>query len=78
MEELTNMFVELLRAYGSVDLAEAEFKRIILDDAQLHETYHTWCDENGYTERNGFLDFAEEYIANQNSVWDSLADEYDG
>ena len=77
MEELTNMFVELLRAYGSVDLAEAEFKRIMSDDAQLHETYRTWCDENGYTERSGFLDFAEEYIANQNSVWDSLTDEYD-
>lgn len=77
MEELTEMFVALLDSHGSVDVADAEFKRIIADDSELHDRYREWCEENGHSERHGFLDFAEEYIANQNSVWDSLTDEYD-
>lgn len=77
MSELLNTFDELLRSYGSVDMAEAEFKRLLADDNELHDAYRQWCDENGHTERHGFLDYAEEYIANQNSVWDSLNDDFD-
>lgn len=77
MEELTTLFDELLRSYGNVDVAESEFKRLMSDDDDLHELYRLWCDETGHTERRGFLDYAEEYIANQNSVWDTLTDDYD-
>jgi len=77
MDELINTFNELLRAYGNVDIAEAEFKRLMADDQELHELYREWCDETGHTERHGFLDYAEEYIAHQNSVWDTLADDFD-
>lgn len=77
MEELTNLFDELLRSHRSVDVAESEFKRLILDDNELHATYHQWCEENGHTERHGFLDYAEEYIEHQNSVWDTLNEDYD-
>ncbi|MBP3534384.1 MAG: hypothetical protein J6J53_00070 [Muribaculaceae bacterium] len=77
MEELTNLFDELLRSHGSVDVAESEFKRLMADDSELHDIYRQWCDEHGHTERHGFLDYAEEYIANQNSVWDSLRDDYE-
>lgn len=58
-------------------MAEAEFRRMLLDDDELHAEYHEWCVDNDHTERRGFLDFAEEFIANQNSVWDSFKDEYD-
>lgn len=77
MENLTDLFEQLLRDFGNVDLAEAEFKRMIADDEELHESYRQWCDETGHTERHGFLDFAAEYIENQNSVWDTLTDDYD-
>lgn len=77
MENLTDLFVQLLENLGSVDLAESEFKRMIADDDELHCRYHDWCEETGHTERRGFLDFAEEYIAEQNSIWDSLKDDYD-
>lgn len=77
MENLTELFEQLLRDLGSVDVAEAEFKRLIADDEELHALYREWCGETGHTERRGFLDFAEEFIADQNSVWDSLNDEYD-
>lgn len=74
---METLFIQLLQSHGSVDMAEAELKRMLLDDDELHAEYHEWCQENGHTERHGFLDFAEEYIANQNSVWDSLGNEYD-
>ncbi len=77
MDELLNTFDELLHSHGSVDIAEAEFKRLMADDPELHELYREWCDETGHTERHGFLDYAEDYIANQNSVWDSLRDDFD-
>lgn len=77
MDELLTTFEQVLKANVSVDIAESEFKRMLADDDELHEAYHEWCVENGHTERHGFLDWAEEYIANQNSVWDTLNDEYD-
>lgn len=77
MEDITELFQQLLNDFGGVDLAEAEFKRMIADDDELHAAYHEWCEETGHTERRGFLDYAEEYIDNQNSVWDTLNDDYD-
>lgn len=77
MDDLITLFEHILQSHGNVDIAEAEFKRLIADDAELHADYRSWCEETGHTERNGFLDWAEEYIANQNSVWDTLSDEYD-
>lgn len=77
MEDLKNVFDALLRDYGSVDVAEAEFKRLLADDPHLHGQYREWCHVYGHTERHGFLDYAEEYIANQNSVWEAFDDEYD-
>lgn len=77
MDELLTTFEEVLRSHGNVDIAEAEFKRLIADDNDLHELYREWCAETGHTERHGFLDWAEEYISNQNSVWDTLTDEFD-
>ena len=77
MNNLLSTFNELLRSYGSVDMAEAEFKRLMVDDPKLYDAYREWCELNGHTERRGFLDYAEEYIENQNSIWDTLSDDFD-
>lgn len=47
---------------------------MISDDPELRADYRLWCQDNGHTERYGFLDYAEEFIDMQNSVWDSLTD----
>ena len=73
-EELITLFEQLLREHRSVDIAEAEFKRMVADDPDLRSMYREWCEENGHTERNGFLDYAEEFIESQNSIWDTLTD----
>ena len=55
-------------------MAEAEFKKMIGEDEELHRRYREYCLEVGSTERNGFLDFADEYMDSRESIWDSLND----
>lgn len=72
--ELTNYIISLIETNGSIDVAEAEFKRILSDDHELRDQYREWCDENGYSPRRGFAEFAEEYNESREAVWDSLSD----
>ena len=74
MDNFTDLFDSLLHNCGSIDVAEAEFKRMIADDADLRADYRQWCLETGHTERCGFMDYADEYLDSQDSVWDSLTD----
>lgn len=74
MEEITSIFNNYITQFGSIDIAEAEFKKAIHEDDELHELYREWCHEVGSTEKTGFLDYADEYLDRQNDVWDSLSD----
>lgn len=75
--EITDYFNTLLKEYGSVDIAEAEFKKQIHEDHELRTLYREWCHEVGSTEKNGFFDFCEEYLDSQDTIWDNLKDEYE-
>lgn len=74
MEELEKYFQELLNQNHSIDIAEAEFKKAIAEDHDLHRLYSEWCHEVGSSERNGFRDFCEEYCNSLNEVWENLTD----
>ncbi|MBR6639707.1 MAG: hypothetical protein IKL35_05015 [Muribaculaceae bacterium] len=74
MNDITQLFNSLLQQYGSIDIAEAEFKKLLHEDEELQEEYGEWCHAVGSTEKRGFLDYCEEYMDSQNSVWDSLKD----
>ncbi len=74
MEDITDFFVSIIEQSHSIDIAEAEFKRILEDDNELREQYRQWCDQEGSTEKNGFMDFCEEYMADRNDVWNTLND----
>lgn len=74
MEDITDYFVRLLGEHHSVDMAEAEFKRVIADDAELHARYRAWCRLTGDSEKGGFINFCREYLDDRNEVWDSLYD----
>lgn len=74
MKSITEIFVEYLDNYGSVDIAESEFKKNIHENPELKAAYRQWCSDEGSSEKNGFFDFAEGYLSNQNEVWDSLTD----
>ena len=64
----------LIQEAGSIDIAEAEFKRNLADDDCLKDAYRRWCDEEGYSERSGYSDFFQEFIEGHNEMWNSLSD----
>lgn len=74
MEDLTQLFISILQEADSLDVAESEFKKLIGEDDELHRQYSDWCHEVGNTERRGFLDFCEEYLADREEMWDNLSD----
>ena len=75
--DITDFFNELLKEYGSIDIADAEFKKQLHEDAELKRVYREWCHEVGSSEKNGFLDYCEEFLESQDSIWENLKDEYD-
>ncbi|MCM1111557.1 MAG: hypothetical protein NC336_10145 [Clostridium sp.] len=75
-QEITEIFETYIRQYRNIDIADAEFKKNIHEDPALRSAYREWCDEVGSTEKNGFLDFCEEYLESDDEVWKTL-DDYD-
>lgn len=76
-DNITEVFRSYIREAGSIDVAEAEFKKAIGEDSDLHQLYRDWCHEVGSSERQGFLDFCDEFMEDQDSRWDALDNEYD-
>jgi hypothetical protein len=74
MEDITLVFNDFIAQYGSVDIAESEFKMRIHEDPELHALYRQWCEDVGSSEKDGFLDYCDEYLDSQNDVWNTLND----
>ena len=74
MEDITDYFVTIIEQNHSIDIAEMEFKRAIAEDDELREEYRAWCHQVGSSEKDGFMDFCQEYIDNRNDVWNALSD----
>lgn len=73
-EDIIEFFHRLIDQSGSYDIANAEFKRLLGEDQDLRNKYLEWCDSCGYSQREGFHAFCNEYMDNQDSIWDSLND----
>lgn len=74
MDDITELFISIIEEAPSIDIAESEFKRSLIDDPDLRKAYKEYCRQQGTSEKHGFLDFCEEYCSDRNSVWDSLND----
>lgn len=74
MTDITELFDHYIRTNPSVPEAEAEFKRAVAEDAELKQLYRDWCHETGSSTKNGFRDYCDELIDEQNEVWDTLTD----
>ena len=74
MNDITDIFMHIIRQYGSVDIADAEFKKMIHEDPELREQYKEWCSTVGSSEKMGFLDYFDEYLDSQESIYDTLND----
>ncbi len=60
--------------YGSIDIANSEFKKLLAEDDNLADEYREWCASVGSSEKMGFLDFCDELLDNQQSIYDTLND----
>lgn len=74
MTDITELFLDVLHQCDSLDMAEAEFKKMTGADEALRRQYREWCHEVGSSERKGFLDFCEEYISDRETAWETLSD----
>ena len=43
MSDISTIIHELLMRFGSIDIAESEFKRLINEDATLKKDFKEWC-----------------------------------
>ena len=73
-EDMTELFEQIIAQTGQMDVANAEFVRMINEDRALLLRYREWCRANGTTERRGFRDFCEEYLDSQSEIFDALYD----
>ena len=74
MEDITELFVHILEQAQSLDIAEAQFKQMLVDEPQWRTKYRDYCLEMGYSERRGFIDFYEEHYSREDSIWENLKD----
>ena len=74
MNNIESLFNYYLDQFKSVDIAESEFKKEMHADPEIRQMYRQWCHGVGSSEKNGFFDYCEEYLRDQNSVWDTLSD----
>ena len=74
MTDITDIFNHYLTQCDSVEFAEAEFKKDMHEDSEMRQLYRDWCHNVGSTEKNGFLDYAEEYLESRDDVWNALSD----
>lgn len=74
MEEMHDLFVHIINQTDSLDMAESEFRHLLVDDPELRRQYREYCREMGTSERNGFKDFCEDFMQEQDNVWNSLSD----
>lgn len=74
MEDITELFISIIKDCDSIDIAEAEFRRHLVDNPDLRKAYKEYCHEVGSSERKGFQDFCEQYMEEQDEVWNTLSD----
>lgn len=74
MDEITEIFLAIINQSPSIDIAESEFRRRLIDEPELRKQYKSYCEDEGVSERRGFLEFCENYIESQNEMWNSLDD----
>lgn len=72
--DITAIFLEYIKNFHSYDIAESEFKKNMHEDPELRKAYKEWCDSVGSTEKNGFMDFCEEWMESQDDIWETLND----
>lgn len=75
MIEILDIFEQILADARSVDMAESQFKCMICDDPEIRAAYRQWCEDEGTTEKYGFVDYCNQRFDEEESCWDTLNDD---
>lgn len=75
MVDILEIFESILRNARSIDVAESEFKRLVYEEPEVRAAYRVWCDEEGNTEKHGFVDYCQERFDDEENLWNALTDE---
>lgn len=71
MNDISDLLRELLDRYSNTLELDQEFERMRREEEGFEEEYANWCEENGYSLKDGYRDFINEIVESQDSYWDS-------
>lgn len=78
MTDITDIFEDILADARSLDMAESIFKCRLCDEPELKMAYRTWCEQEGTSERMGFIEYCSRRFDEEQALWDNLSDtDYD-
>ena len=71
MNDITDILRELLDRYSNTPELDQEFERMMREDEEFVKEYTVWCEENGFSLKDGYRDFINDIIESQDSYWDN-------
>ena len=71
MNDISETLRELLDRYSNTPDLDQEFERMRREIEGFEDEYAVWCEENGYTVKDGYRDFINEIVESQDSYWEN-------
>ena len=71
MNDISEILRELLDRFSNTPELDQEFERMRREVDGFNDDYVEWCEENGYSVKDGYRDFINEIIESQDSYWDN-------
>ncbi len=71
MNDISEILRELLDRYSNTPELDQEFERMRREVDNFENDYVSWCEDNGYNVKDGYLDFINEIVESQDSYWDN-------
>ncbi len=73
MTDITELFDRIWEQHRMLDVAESEFRRMLVDDEELRREYRSWCEEQEVSEKRGFMNYCRLRLEEEESRYDVLA-----
>lgn len=71
MNDISEILRELLDRFSNTPELDQEFERMRREVDGFNDDYVDWCEENGYSVKDGYRDFIDEIVESQDSYWDN-------
>ena len=71
MNDISEILRELLDRFSNTPELDQEFERMRREVDGFNDDYVEWCEENGYSVKDGYRDFIDESVESQDSYWDN-------